>query len=446
MDWKMKSATFILAVSIMAGLPVVCAANSDLWSPGQPIGNMFGLQVKEWRTTPQELDRIREAGFGVLRYGIGWSVVEKTPGVYDWSIYDKFIQEAKARHFRSIIILGSGNPLYSKTIPAPPDNLDHLKEITLPPTQPEALAAFARFAAAAAEHYKDVDIAWEMWNEPDQKRFWPPDADAKSYAIVATTICRAIKAANPAAKVIGPGAAGMPSFLDKIRPGFIETVLNSDASTCFDAISVHSYRIRRGWPMKTPESVIEDNKSAIEFIASHMPQGRAPLPMISTEWGYTTAGVGEGQQPGVNVSPEQQADFSMRMPFTDALGGSPLTILYEWRDSLQGDNDPEAHFGITDYDGHDKPALVAIRQLFPRIHDAVLEQRVATVNPHDFVLLLKQPDGRHGYVYWTAREATEGSATLHLGRDQALPMTSRPQLADVSGALPVVTITDAPQP
>ncbi len=31
---------------------------------------------------------------------------------------------------------------------------------------------YAKFAAALAAHYKDYDIVWEIWNEPNTMTFW----------------------------------------------------------------------------------------------------------------------------------------------------------------------------------------------------------------------------------------------------------------------------------
>lgn len=435
----MKSKTLFPALAILL-LGAQPAQASELWTLDQPMGERFGVQVKEWHTSPKDLDAIRDAGFGTLRYGIGWSDVERSPGEYTWTKYDNFIKEVKARKFRSVVILGGGNPLYTKVIPAPADDPDHRKEIALPPTQPEALAALAKFVTAAAERYKDSGIVWEMWNEPDQPRFWAPDADAKSYVMVATTLCRAIKKADPSAKVIGPGAAGMPDEKVHMRPSFIGVVLNSDASACFDAISAHSYRIRRGSPVKNPESVMDDNREAISYIAKHMPEGRTPLPFLSTEWGYSTALSEAGKEPPImQVTPEKHADFALRMPFANALSGVPLTILYEWRESMHGDTNAEAHFGVTDFDGNDKPAVVALREFFPRVRDAIIEKRVETPNADDFVLLMKHQTGKYSYVYWTARENMDGGLRLKIGDGEAVAMTSRPQIVDA--VRPVQNIT-----
>ena len=66
------------------------------WLEMRAIGSGFGVQVREGELSSEELDQIKDTGFGFLRYGISWAVVEREKGVYDWSQYDGFILPAVA--------------------------------------------------------------------------------------------------------------------------------------------------------------------------------------------------------------------------------------------------------------------------------------------------------------------------------------------------------------
>jgi hypothetical protein len=414
------------------------AQTSKTWLGGQSIGDSFGVQIKEWRTTPEELDKIKAAGFGLLRYGIVWRDVEAKPGSYDWTRPDKFIAQVRAQHLRSIIIIYGGNSAYSGEMDAPQDggNLNHVEKLTIAPRDEKAVQAYARFAAAAAQRYKGDDIIWEIWNEPDLNYFWSPKADPDAYSTLASTACSAMRDVAPAAKIVGPAAAGMPSLKDRLGVGLIATVLRSPASLCFDAISVHSYRIEPNKPPKEPESVMRDNEASLAFIAEHAREDRPPLPLICSEWGFSS----------FQVTPDRQADYVLRTHLSNLLSGVPVTIWYEWRDSMQGGADSEAHYGLTDYDGKDKPAIQAVRKILPLIRDDVIEHRISVADPRNYVLLLRHPDNKHALLFWSTRDSSETSAFIKVGREAAIRMTSTPRLIQTGENVPQVAVGNTEEP
>jgi hypothetical protein len=136
------------------------------------ISEGFGVQVKEWETSEAELDSIKAAGFGLLRFGIGWPYAENTQGEYDWERYDRFIASVRMRSFRSIVILWGSHSSYVRGHRVRGSEAS-IQDLPAPASE-EAVTGFARFASAAAKRYAGEDIIWELWNEPDLDRFWPP--------------------------------------------------------------------------------------------------------------------------------------------------------------------------------------------------------------------------------------------------------------------------------
>ena len=65
----MKRLTGLLCLFPSGGsLPKhVLGRNGNNWLADQSIGGSFGVQVKEWQRTPEELDEIKAVGFGILR-------------------------------------------------------------------------------------------------------------------------------------------------------------------------------------------------------------------------------------------------------------------------------------------------------------------------------------------------------------------------------------------
>jgi hypothetical protein len=425
---------FLLVLCFCGSVPLAKAEEG--WLAGRSIGETFGVQVKGLTTTPRELDSIKAAGFGLLRYGIGWSYVEQKRGAYKWEEFDAFIKQVRAQKLRSIIFLTGGHPAYSGAVDAPRDakNLNHIEKLILAPANTVAVEGFAQFAAAAVQRYNGDDIIWEIWNEPDLDYFWPPKADPEAYATLAGAACSAMRQAAPSAKIAGPAAASMPGWKDRLGFGLIATVLRSSVSSCIDAISFHSYRVERNSPPKSPESVTRNNESAAAFVASRAPAAprRFILPLICSEWGYNTLELGK----------KQQADYVLRTHLSNLLSGVAVTIWYEWRDSMQGADDPEAHYGLIDYDGKDKPAIEAVRNVLPLISNDRVERRLPTTNDRDYVVLLRGGDDSRKLVFWTTRLTGSAEAFLRVsGQDKAIRMTSAPQVIDAGKVVPQVSVT-----
>jgi len=370
------------------GFFVPCRAYANDWlSP--PLGQAFGVQVKEGRTTDAELDKIRDAGLSYVRFVIPWYEVEKTKNRFVWGHFAPFIKRLRDRDLKAVVVLGGGHPDYTGVMDAPEGNLDRTDRYTLAPATDEQRAAFARYAVETVRRFGSEDIVWELWNEPDSDRFWSPRADAQAYALLAEASCKAIREVSPDARIIGPGMAETAGQWGVLRAGFLGALLRSPAGRCLDALSLHPYRDGE----KPPESVLSAYERLRAFIRHYTPKNLSPLPFLATEWGFTLT----------DTAPEEQADFLLRSFMLNALSGVPLSIWYEWRDARKGEGDPEAHFGLLSLGGEEKPSYRALLDFLPPLKDARVIGRLKTNDPRDFVLDLKHPDGRHSLVLWTSR-------------------------------------------
>jgi hypothetical protein len=409
---------------LLLSLSMATTARAALPSPQGAIGDSAGVQVKIWHTSDADLSRIKEMGFGLVRWGITWDSVEKSPGVYDWSASDAFLRRVKAAHLRSVIIIGQGNPLYTGTT-YNHDRMNAQAQQALPPRRPQDIQAFARFTAAAARRYAGGDIIWEIWNEPDMARFWPPNANPFEYAAVASAACAAIKQADPTATVIGPGAASMPDKGNPLAPNIMSAIAHSPAGACFDAISAHDYRYRGNNPVPTPESVQINNLRSLEWLRANFP-GR-DMRLVCSEWGYAA--------PLVTAS--QQAAYPIRALFSNLLSGVPLTIWYEWKDSGRGAADSETNYGLLTFDGADKDGLRNVGNVLPQIRRATLVGRRAAGSDDVYAIVVRQPTGEYGLVYWTATD-TGRPQTLRVG-GMSLALQSVPAYAALGSNVPDIS-------
>jgi hypothetical protein len=178
--------------------------------------------------------------------------------------------------------------------------------------------------------------------------------------------------------------------------------------------------------------VAKDSESTLAFIAGHKRKGRPALPLICSEGGFSS----------IQVTLERQADYVFRTHLSNLPSGVPGTTWYEWRESMQGAADSEAHYGLIDYDGEDKPANAAVRNILPLIRDDMIERRLPVTDPRDYVLHLRHPDGEEALLLRSTRKVSEADTFLKVVRDKSMRMTSTPQLIDTGEDVPQVTVTN----
>jgi hypothetical protein len=352
-----------------------------------------GVNIHFTRGHERDLDLIAAAGFKFIRMDFGWAGIELKKGEYDWSAYDELSSNLDKRGLRALYILDYSNPLYEEAVISknPITGKEH-KDIASP-QHPESVEAFARWAAAAARHFKGRRIIWEIWNEPNIS-FWKPKPDAKQYTALALATVKAVREADPDATIIGPATSEVPTK-------FLEEFFAAGALAHLDAVSVHPYRSYK----KGPETAAEDYAGLRALIERSAPTPQKKrMPIISGEWGYSTFAKG--------VSLETQAAFAVRQQLANLLAGVPLSIWYDWKNDGPDPNEREHNFGVVANDLKPKPAYIAIQTMTRELNGFRVEQRLDTGNTNDFVLLLSNSSGAKKLAAWTAEPASQNIAIV----------------------------------
>lgn len=168
-----------------------------------------------------------------------------------------------------------------------------------PPQDPADYAAFMRFLA---ERYRGKVAAWEIWNEPNNDRFWPSGPDPAAYVSLLKAGYGAVKAVDPASLVVFGG-------LSQNDYSFVEAAYDAGAKGHFDVMNVHPYP----GPHAPEEWYLSDGRIAKgtftgyrEVRASMLARGD-DKPIWLTEFGWSTTSTDAW-----GVTPAQQADFLTR--------------------------------------------------------------------------------------------------------------------------------------
>ncbi|MBJ7340968.1 cellulase family glycosylhydrolase [Mycolicibacterium sp.] len=227
------------------------------------------------------LDALQSLGVQNVRIQIPWAAVQKSgPTSYDWTAVDQMITAATARNMGVLGVLNAtpfwaGTP-YLSGQPAP--------------------QAYATFASAVASRYAGKISAYEIWNEPNAYMFLSP-ADPAGYTRLLKAAYPAIKAADPAAIVVG-GVVGAGVGIDNLTvspQAFIAGMYAAGAKGSFDALSFHPYQFFL--PFSAGASVADSPLNQLAAIRQLMvANGDGTLKIWATEYGEPSSVVTEQQQ------------------------------------------------------------------------------------------------------------------------------------------------------
>lgn len=142
---------------------------------------------------------------------------------------------------------------------------------------------------------------------------------------------------------VGPATAG-------IDFNYLEGAMQAGILDAFKAVSVHPYR------PTPPDSVLGDYEHLRYLIKKYgSTSEQQNLPIISGEWGYTTA---VAPCTYTNRCDEMtQAAYLSRMWLTNTLAGALVSINYDWSDGTGSTSDCESHFGSVRQPPTKNPAL-----------------------------------------------------------------------------------------
>jgi hypothetical protein len=278
------------------------------------------------------LDLARAAGFGFVRMDMMWTNVERG-GRYRFAAYDALLRSLDARGMGVLWILDYGHPDHGGSVPR----------------SPQDIAAFGRFAEAAAAHFKGRNVRYEVWNEPNQTQFWAPSPNPPEYATLLREAIAAIRRGDPSAKV----SSGGVSTIDE---AFLTRFLDPGLAADLTAIGIHPYR------KTAPETVVPE----LELLRDRVTRAFGDrIEIWDTEWGYSSAdAVRDAPSNGhAEAARMRQAVLAVRELLTVWAAGFPLAVWYDLRDDGTEAENPEHNYGLLDSSGNEKPALAAVRTL-----------------------------------------------------------------------------------
>jgi hypothetical protein len=309
------------------------------------------------------LTQQRAIGIGLIRQTFHWKDIETAPGVYNWATYDSYMA-ATASHGVGVLPILFEPPAFR----APSSTRG-----TYPPTNPADIGAFG---AAVVRRYgpngsfwnqnpavpKLPITAYQIWNEPNLRAYWPSGQSAKGYAKLLKGAAAGIRAADPNAEIV---TAGLPdSKLSKPLDvyAYVKALLAGKGAKSFNTLALNPYsKDKKGLLAKLTQfrNVLNAN-------------GGRKTSIWITELGWSDSGPASLFRAGSNG---QATQISAVYP---ALVGARSklrlhgVVYYAWRDGA-----PYAplfkdfwglHTGLLSLSGGTKPAYQAFQNAVASLH------------------------------------------------------------------------------
>lgn len=183
------------------------------------------------------------SGVAIVRSSFLWSQIERAPGQFDFSFYDRYVEQLARYRIRVLPVL-FGSPRHYSSAPSSryPDR-----------AQPRRQRQFARFAREVVRRWgpggnfwrRNRGIprmpirSWQIWNEPNTSFYWSPRPSARRYAQMLAGASRAIKRVDRRAQIV---LGGMPeSRFGMPVARYLQQLYRMGARRWFDSVAVHPY-------------------------------------------------------------------------------------------------------------------------------------------------------------------------------------------------------------
>ncbi len=306
----------------------------------------YPRETRSLASARQDFELLKTNGIRVLRIAFPWDALETAPDKYDWSFWDDFVRIATVEYGLQLIPYVCYTPRWAST-----GNATNFWR-----QPPRDNARFAEFVRTIVARYRSRIHSWEIWNEPDNPEYW--EGSTEQYANLLKTGSRAVREADPGARVV---LGGIAWNLDFLRDLFARYQISPE----IDVVNLHNYY--ETWSPDPIEQIgdhVLRADSIIREYGSRQPIWLAEVGYSDYRRGASVSGAYKARF-DYEHTPEFQAESLGRM-FASALATGRVQLIAWYRihdlpptTRVIGD-DNNRRLGVVDVQGRPKPVLRAI--------------------------------------------------------------------------------------
>lgn len=285
------------------------------------------------RVQAEQLARMRSIGITSIRFDANWDWVQFAgPRSFNWSVLDGEIHAALAAKMHVDLVI-DGCPPWA-ALPGYGNN-------SAP--RPASAQQFAGWARDVASRYGPLGVKdYEIWNEPNDTKFWQPRPNPAFYTRMLQDSYRAIRRVQKSAFVIAGGLAPVTTHRGSISSiAFLRAMYAHGAKGYFDAVALHTYCFPAlpdtyeswsGW------SQMSATTPSIRSVMRNHGDGRVQIWI--TEFGAPSRG-----PTGVGAH-GQAAELTQAIAISKSTNWIAAIFIYTWQDSGTDPSTDADWFGL----------------------------------------------------------------------------------------------------
>jgi hypothetical protein len=340
-----KRALPLLLLALIGSLVLSCQSAPTRVDIGMTVHSR-GADAAE---VERQFDIMATMGVKWVRVDIGWAFIEHERGRFDWTYTDKVVSEASANGMTVLAVLAT-TPAWARSSAA-----GHSGRTSF--YRPASVPDFATFARIAAKRYALMGVhSWEIWNEPNSGRFWPPRPDADEYGALFQAAAEEVRSVDSKATLLIGGLSPRYDLSPtEISPvDYLEQLYSNGTAQRADAIAAHPYSFP-AMPADDDQRMIGGFKDLPALHAVMERHGDDRKKIWITEFGAPT---GTGPY-AVSEDDQAAAILQAHEEFERWRWAGPL-IYYELVNGGTDLAETEQNFGVLRVDLSPKPAAVVL--------------------------------------------------------------------------------------
>ncbi|HEY7150428.1 MAG TPA: glycosyl hydrolase [Solirubrobacterales bacterium] len=238
----MRRARTLALVAILVAFATQGAA------PALAKGGFYGVHDASRSLPYRDVKRMDQGGVGTVRRLVYWAGVEPRRGHFNWAGFDRAVGKLASKGIAMLPVI-YGSPRYIARTP------------NVPPTHgPKKRKIWRKFLAQAVKRYGTGGVYWtapglyhrqhpgkpalpirdwQIWNEPNLKKFFAPHPSVPQYAALVRNAHRAIASTDRRANVVLAGMSGRGHPSDKKYLNRFYAAHRIQAS--FEAVAINPY-------------------------------------------------------------------------------------------------------------------------------------------------------------------------------------------------------------
>jgi len=221
--------------------------------------DFFGMVHAGGTESAEEYELLDEMGVTWILRTLNWDRIENQRGILDYSVYDRYVDAAKQNDKKVLAVLGFETPWLFR---------NGKSKHYIPP---EYIPQFLQFVEETVLHFKGRVDVWEVWNEPNLRRFW--HGPRKEFYELSRLAAIKIRETDPDAYILGGVFWRSPG-------GFIKGMHKAGALENLDGLAFHPYAVNPAGAAKTHDKFLK-TLAGINYSG----------PVWITEIGYPTGGL-----------------------------------------------------------------------------------------------------------------------------------------------------------